>query len=121
MATTSSSIFKTSEILYLRIQTIEQRIKRLEYNRDENSISSAEERELAELYAKLKPYTRRLSEIHQLILEYSVRIKSDNERFIVIEYFVNHTPRSVIASKEYYDRSGVYKIIKKYQKNINES
>lgn len=116
MATTSSSIFKTSETLHLRIQAIQQRIKRLELQQAESSISPAEERELKQLYSKLNPYTKRLSEIHQIILEYSIRIKSENERFIVIEYFVNHTPCAVIASQDYYDRSGVYKIVKKYLK-----
>ena len=96
---------------------MQQRIRFLEVRQAESTISSDEEHELKQLYAKLIPYTRRLAEIHQLILDYSVRIKSDTERFIVIEYFVNHTPRSVIASQDYYDRSGVYKIIKKYLKN----
>jgi len=94
---------------------MQQRIKFLEARQTESTISSDEDHELNQLYAKLSPYTRRLAEIHQLILDYSLRIKSDTERFIVIEYFVNHTPRSVIANQDYYDRSGVYKIIKKYK------
>lgn len=115
MTITDNSIFNTSEILYIRIETIKQRINKLEFHKTENKISSAEERELAELYVKLQPLTHRLTEIHHLILDYSVRIKSDNERFIVIEYFVNHASRADIVSKDFYERSWVYRIIKKYR------
>ena len=52
MTITDNSIFNTSEILYIRIETIKQRINKLEFHKTENKISSAEERELAELYAK---------------------------------------------------------------------
>lgn len=113
---TANNIFKTSENLYLRIQTIEQRIKKLEHIQNEGKLTLSEKRELEELNAKIKPLAQRLTEIHQQILDYSLRIHADTERFVVIEYFVNHTPRPVIASQEYYDRSWIYKIIKKYQK-----
>ena len=113
---TTSNIFKTSETLHIRIETIKQRISKLESDKQKNDLSVAEERELAELYAKLEPLTRRLTEIHQLILDYSVRINIDGERYIVIEYFVNHTPRAKIVNNDFYERSWVYRVIKKYQK-----
>ena len=79
------------------------------------ALKALKEHELAELYAKLEPLTRRLSEIHQLVLDYSIRIVVDGERFIVIEYFVNHTPRAEIVNNDFYERSWVYRVIKKYQ------
>lgn len=116
MDTTSNSIFKTSETLHIRIETIKQRINKLENDKQHSTLSEAEERELSELYAKLEPLTRRLTEIHQMILDYSVRIAVDGERYIVIEYFVNHTSRAQIVNNDFYERSWVYRVIKKYQK-----
>jgi predicted nucleic acid-binding Zn-ribbon protein len=110
-----SNIFHKSEILHLRIATIKQRIQKLETDKIENDFFSTDEKELSQLNAKLEVLTHRLSEVHQQILDFSVRIKSDNERYIVIEYFVNHTSRAVIVNNFFYDRSGVYKIIKKYE------
>jgi len=93
---------------------MQQRIQKLEKIKSENMLSIAEERELQALLRKIEPLTCRLAEIHQLILDYSVRIAVDGERYIVIEYFVNHTPRAQIVNNDFYERTWVYRVIKKY-------
>lgn len=115
MVITNKNIFQASDILHRRISIIQQRVNKLKHKMTDNALSEAENQEMLELNRKLAPLSRRLTEIHQQILDYSVRIKSDNERFIVVEYYVNHTSCAEIANQEYFDRSGVYKIIRKYR------